>query len=170
MGKNRNIVLIGMMGSGKTTVGQALSAKLGWTYVDTDSEIVRSQGMSISDMFAKQGEEAFRRAESEAIGKVLKGSEQVIATGGGAVLLEQNRLAMKENGFVVALAASVETIIERVRGDQNRPLLQGNLEERVNHIVESRKHAYDFADLKVDTNGLPVDRIVDAIYSAMENA
>ncbi|MBP1156148.1 MULTISPECIES: shikimate kinase [unclassified Paenibacillus] len=170
MGKNRNIVLIGMMGSGKTTVGQALSAKLGWTYIDTDSEIVRSQGMSISEMFAKQGEEAFRRAESDTIGDVLRGSKQVIATGGGAVLLEQNRHAMNENGFVVALSASVETIIERVRGDQNRPLLQGNLEERVNHIVVSRKHAYDFADLKVDTDGLPVDRIIDVICSAMGNA
>ncbi len=93
MEMNRNIVLVGLMGSGKSTVGQALSAKLGWTYVDTDSEIVRSQGMSISDMFAKLGEEAFRKAESEIIGNVLKRSEQVVSTGGGAVLLELNRLA-----------------------------------------------------------------------------
>lgn len=170
MGKNRNIVLVGMMGSGKSTVGQALSAKLGWTYVDTDSEIVRSQGMSISEMFAELGEVAFRKAESETIGNVLKRSEQVISTGGGAVLLEQNRLAMKENGFVVALFASVETVIERVRGDQNRPLLQGNLEERVNQIVESRKHAYDFANLKVDTDGVPVDRIVEIICSRIGDA
>ncbi|ALS21504.1 shikimate kinase [Paenibacillus naphthalenovorans] len=170
MEMNRNIVLVGLMGSGKSTVGQALSAKLGWTYVDTDSEIVRSQGMSISDMFAKLGEEAFRKAESEIIGNVLKRSEQVVSTGGGAVLLELNRLAMKENGFVVALFASVETIIERVKGDQSRPLLQGHLEERVKHIAKSREHAYDFADLKVDTDGLPVDRIVEIICSRIGNA
>ncbi|KEQ27361.1 shikimate kinase [Paenibacillus tyrfis] len=164
----RNIVLVGMMGTGKSSVGQALASRLNWVYEDTDAATERAQGMSITRMFAELGEPFFRKAESETIERTLQGRHQVVATGGGAVLAEQNRILMQRSGLVVALKASAETIIERVRSDQSRPLLQGGVEERVRHIMESRKHAYDFADLHVETDGKSVGQIVDEICSRLE--
>ncbi len=166
--KYRNIVLVGLMGTGKSSVGQALASKLNWVFEDTDAAIERAQGMSITRMFAELGEPFFRQAESETIERTLQGVHQVIATGGGAVLTERNRMLMQRGGLVVALKASAETIIERVRSDQSRPLLQGGVEERVRHIMESRRHAYDFADLHVDTDGKTVGQIVDEICSRLE--
>ncbi|MEK8129870.1 shikimate kinase [Paenibacillus filicis] len=162
----RNVVLIGMMGTGKSTVGQELARRLGFAFVDSDAEVEQRQGMTIKDMFAQLGEPAFREAETDTIRTIMGKPGQVVATGGGAVLAEAGRAAMQEGGFVVALRAGVETIIRRVREDQNRPLLQGDVEERVRTIMESRKHAYDFAELKVDTDGRSVEDIADEICRA----
>ncbi|MCZ8520261.1 MULTISPECIES: shikimate kinase [Paenibacillus] len=166
----RNIVLIGMMGTGKSTVGQALAAQLGWRFVDTDAVIERNTGKTIPELFASEGEAYFREAEREAVAAVLQSSGQIVATGGGAVLREENREAMKEGGLVVALLASPEKIIERVRTDTNRPLLQGNLEERVHTLAENRREAYGFADLAVDTSELDVESIVDEIRKHAKDA
>ncbi|WP_028549395.1 shikimate kinase [Paenibacillus sp. UNC451MF] len=163
-----NIVLIGFMGTGKSTVGHALAARLGWQFVNTDDVIEEQQGMSISDMFAKLGEPVFRQVESEVIQASLDGISSIVATGGGAVLAEQNRNVMKENGYVVALTANAETIIERVSQDQNRPLVQGDVAERVHTLLEVRKHAYDFADRTIDTSELTVEEIVNLIVSDMK--
>lgn len=163
-----NIVLVGFMGTGKTTVGLALADRLGWQFINTDDEIEKKQGMTISDMFAKLGEPVFRRAESEVIQASLEGASIIVATGGGAVLAEQNRTVMKDRGYVVALMADAETIIERVSQDQNRPLVQGNVTERVHTLLESRKHAYDFADRMIDTSKLTVQEIVDVIVAEMK--
>jgi shikimate kinase len=162
-----NIILIGFAGSGKSTVGKALAARLGWQFVDTDQQIEERQGMSISDIFRLRGEAAFREAESEAIDLALQGKHQVISTGGGAVLAERNRNRMKQDGFVIALTASMETIIARVRLDQTRPLVQGNVEQKVKALMESRKHAYDFADITIDTTDLSVEQIVDKSQDAL---
>ncbi|SFL48690.1 shikimate kinase [Paenibacillus sp. 1_12] len=159
----KNVVLIGFMGSGKSTVGKALAERLGWEFVDTDQRIEERQGMTISDMFGTLGETAFRLAESETLDFVLEQSSQVISTGGGAVLAERNRQSMRKDGYVVALKASVETIIERVRHDQSRPLVQGDVEERVHTLLETRRNAYDFADLIIDTTGASVEEIVERI-------
>jgi shikimate kinase len=166
LGKN-NVVLIGFMGTGKSTVGKALSARLNWQFVDTDLRIEQNEGMTISEIFHSKGESAFREAESETIEAVLQGENQVIATGGGAVLAERNRLKMKQDGFVVALTATAETSIERIKQDENRPLVQGNVEERVHTLLEIRKYAYDFADLKIDTSSISVDEIVERITAAI---
>jgi shikimate kinase len=165
--KKNNIVLIGFMGTGKSTVGKALSARLNWQYVDTDHKIEEHQGITISEMFRDLGETAFRQVESETIEAVLQNRDQVIATGGGAVLVEQNRIIMKQNGFIVALTAAAETIIERVKQDESRPLVQGNVEERVYTLLETRKHVYDFADLKIDTSQLSIEEIIDRIEAAL---
>lgn len=167
MGKS-NIVLIGFMGTGKSTVGKMLSERLGWTFTDTDILIERQQGTTISDIFRNQGEAAFRKIESETIEAVLKGERQVVSTGGGAVLAEQNRRNMLGGGLVVALSASAETIIERVSQDQTRPLVQGDVSERVHSLLETRKHAYDFAELRIDTSELSVEQIVQKILNAFE--
>ncbi|WP_248926505.1 shikimate kinase [Paenibacillus hamazuiensis] len=156
----KNIVLIGMAGTGKSTVGQALAAALGWEWVDTDQEIEREQGMPISQIFAERGEPEFRAIETDMIRRMLDGEKRVVSTGGGAVLAEANRRAMTEGGLVIALKAPAEVIIERVRSDSSRPLFQGNVEERVRTLAEQRKHAYDFAHVAVDTSAYTVEQIV----------
>ncbi|WP_068774513.1 shikimate kinase [Paenibacillus sp. FJAT-26967] len=161
--KTKNLVLIGFMGTGKTTVGLKLAEDLGWRMVDTDEEIVKKAGMSIPDLFAAHGEAYFRSLEREVIEEVLAGRDQVVSTGGGAVLAETNRKIMRNNGFVTALTASVETIVERVQNDQNRPLLQGDVEERVRTMLQLRQDAYSFADLTIDTSSLSVAEIVRCI-------
>ncbi|MFH5182991.1 shikimate kinase [Paenibacillus sp. TAB 01] len=168
MGKS-NIVLIGFMGTGKSTVGRMLSERLGWTFTDTDILIERQQGTTISEIFRLHGEAAFRKIESETIEAVLQGERQVVSTGGGAVLAEQNRRNMLEGGLVVALSATAETIIERVSQDQTRPLVQGDVSERVHTLLETRKHAYDFAELRIDTSELSVEQIVQKIVDALQS-
>ncbi|MDF2964562.1 MAG: shikimate kinase [Paenibacillus sp.] len=165
--KKANIVLVGFAGTGKSTVGKALSERLGWQLTDTDQRIEELKGTTITELFRTIGEPAFRTVESEVIERALQEEGRVVSTGGGAVLAEYNRSRMKENGFVVALTASKEIIIARVGKDQNRPLVQGNVEEKVTALLESRKHAYDFADLTIDTSVLSVEEIVDKIVEAL---
>lgn len=159
----RNIVLIGFMGTGKSTVGRKLAERLGWSFCDSDTVLEEVQQTSISELFRNQGEAHFRALETETLAHILDSEGQVVATGGGAVLAESNRSCMLQHGFVVALNATAETIIQRVSADTNRPLLQGNLEERVQTLMEQRKHAYDFAHISIDTTELTEDQIADRI-------
>lgn len=164
----KNIILIGFMGTGKTTVGTILAKKLGWHDINTDEVIETAEEMPISSIFESKGEAYFRKAEAEALRTVLTGSEWVVATGGGAVLREENRDAMLKDGLVVALKASPETIISRVREDASRPLLAGNLEERVFSLLKEREQAYDFAHLSIDTDSLTAEQIADRIKDYYE--
>lgn len=156
---SRNIILIGMMGTGKTTVGRLVAERLGFRLLDLDAEIERIEGRTIPEMFAEEGEAYFREAESRALQTAISSKRLVIATGGGAVLEPSNVDAMKRGGWVAALTADAETIIERVRGDVNRPLLAGDVEERVRRILEERKDKYEFADVKIDTAGRSADEV-----------
>jgi shikimate kinase len=165
-----NIVLVGLMGTGKSTVGMALADKMGWKLINTDDYIEEKAGKKITELFSEYGEVHFRERESAAIKEIMDQGEQVVSTGGGAVLAEVNRVRMLENGYVIALTASLATILQRVGGDQNRPLLQGNKEERVRTLMEDRKHAYDFAHLQVATDGLTVEQIVESITEQMKKA
>lgn len=158
-----NIVLIGFMGTGKSTVGKLLSERLGWTFRDTDHRIEEQYKMTVAEIFKVHGEAYFRMAESRTLAEVLSNDHQVIATGGGAVLAAQNRERMLEDGYVVALTAASDVIIQRVSSDQSRPLLQGNLEERVHAILEHRRNAYDFAHMKIDTSNLSTEEIAELI-------
>lgn len=168
--KDQNIVLVGFMGAGKTTVGRVLAKQLNWTFVDTDAVIEQEQQVTIAQLFEQQGELQFRRLETQTLKQVLSGSNQVIATGGGAVLAQENCEAMLQDGFVVALTADLATIVRRVGGDQARPLLQGNLNDRVALLLEQRKHAYDFADIKIDTSKLTIDQIIENILRIRKEA
>ncbi|MVQ37038.1 shikimate kinase [Paenibacillus anseongensis] len=158
-----NLVLVGFMGTGKSTVGKKLAERLGWQFQDSDAVLEDEQQTSIGDLFRQYGEAHFRTLESKTLESLLAQRGQIVATGGGAVLAEENRACMLRNGFVVALKASPETIIHRVSADINRPLLQGNLEERVHTLLEQRKSAYDFAHAMIDTTELTTDQIVDLI-------
>lgn len=158
-----NIMLIGFMGTGKSTIARRLADKLDWTLVDTDQWIEAAERMSIAQMFKVKGERYFREAEVDAISQILKGSKQVIASGGGAVLAAENREAMLKHALVIALKADEATIIQRVSRDQNRPLLQGNVRQNVAKLLEERKHAYDFAHVQIDTTQSSIDETVAQI-------
>jgi shikimate kinase len=161
-----NIVLVGFMGTGKSTVGRFLAEKLGWEFIDTDHYIEKQEKMSIAELFNKHGEPYFREIETRSILEIMEKSNQVISTGGGAVLAEENRRSLKANGFVVALTASLETIIQRVGGDRNRPLLQGKANEIVPQLLKLRKHAYDFADFTISTDRLRIEFIAQRLLVA----
>ncbi len=160
------IILIGFMGTGKSTVALALADKLGWRKVDMDSAIEADQNSSIPDLFTSRGEAYFREVETNVLIRTLQGPDQlIVSTGGGAVLAEKNRAIMMEAGLVVALTATEQAILSRVKNDPNRPLLKGNAVVAVPALLEARKHAYDFAHLKIDTTDKSVEGIVDIIVS-----
>ncbi|WP_438446697.1 shikimate kinase [Gorillibacterium sp. sgz5001074] len=159
----RNVILVGFMGTGKTTVGRLLADELGWTFKDSDAEVEERAGMAIREIFAEQGEERFRELETEALRILLAGEKRVVSTGGGAVLREENRRLMAEGGLVVALNAGEAAIIARVSGDPNRPLLQGDVEQRVRTLMEARREAYRFAPLQIDTEPLTAEQVAAII-------
>ncbi|AKG34487.1 shikimate kinase [Paenibacillus durus] len=154
-----NLILIGMMATGKSSVGAMLAEQLGYELVDLDHVIIRKEGRSVPDIFAEDGEAYFRAVETEVLRETLRGGRKVISTGGGAVLAPANREMMMENGIVAALSATAEAIISRVAEDNNRPLLAGNTEERVRRILEERKDAYSFAHCTVDTTNLTAAQV-----------
>lgn len=119
-----NLILVGMMGSGKTTMGRALARHLGKAFVDSDEEIQKRTGVTIPHIFDVEGEAGFRQRETAAIRDLVLRGNMVLATGGGAVVMEQNRVLLQQNGIVVYLKASVHDLWQRTRHDRNRPLLQ----------------------------------------------
>jgi shikimate kinase len=165
---SRNIIIVGFMGTGKSTVSRLLSERLGWESIDTDEEIERRAGLSIKEMFAEQGETVFRDWESRVLKDVLEQGKLVVATGGGAVLREINRRRMLSGGWVVCLTADKASLISRVTSAAaagSRPLLAGDAEERVTALLESRRYAYDFAHATVDTSVRTPSEIVDLLIN-----
>lgn len=159
----KNIVLIGMMGTGKSTIGALLASQLGYRLVDLDRMIVEEAGCSIPVIFEQKGEGYFRDLETSVLDKVLTENQIVLATGGGAVLREKNCRLMLENSWVVALSATADEILDRVGEDVNRPLLAGGAKERILALLEERKHAYSFAHVTVDTSGKSKDSVLAEI-------
>ncbi|MEQ7052590.1 shikimate kinase [Paenibacillaceae sp. P-4] len=149
----QHIILIGFMGTGKSTVGQEVAKKLGCSFTDLDAAVVALEGRTIPDIFASDGEAYFREQESHVLAGILNSpTRHVIATGGGIVLQESNRELMRDGGFIVHLAASKETILSRVKRDRNRPLLQGDVEAQVSKLMQQREGLYDFAHTTVLTD------------------
>jgi shikimate kinase len=160
-----NIILIGMMGTGKSTVGKWLAQHLEYELVDLDVALEAHEGCSIASIFINHGELYFREAETVILRKVLTGRKQVVATGGGAVLNQANCELMRQGGWVVALTAEAEDIVSRVQGDGVRPLLAGNTEERIRTILEERKQSYLFADYTVNTSLFSVEQVGSMILA-----
>lgn len=159
----KNVVLVGFMGTGKTTVGAALSKELGIVQKDLDEVIVAKEGCSIPTLFAERGEAYFRDAESRYLNELLDEGEHILTTGGGVVLRPQNVASMLRKGIVVALSASEEELIKRLENDTGRPLLAGGVAERVRTLLQQRAGAYDFAPIQIETTGKSLQAIVAEI-------
>ncbi len=161
-----HIILIGFMGSGKTSVGKRLAETLHLSFLDTDEEIEKTSGMKISDIFAKYGEAYFRERETETLKNLLQDTQRkVISVGGGLPVQERNQPYLKQMGTVVFLEASEQTLLERLQGDTTRPMLKGaDLRERIHTLMQERKAAYDkTADCHIQTDHKKFEEIIEEI-------
>jgi shikimate kinase len=165
---SKNIVLVGPMGCGKTTVGRQLASKLNQDFFDTDHEIINKTGVSIDHIFDIEGEEGFRRRESEVLESLCDMNNIVIATGGGVVLLPQNRLVLKNAGVVVYLSSSVEQLLRRTAKSKTRPLLENSSDRQktITEIVNARDKYYrEVATIVIDTTGKILNEVIDIIMN-----
>ena len=161
----KNIAFIGFMGSGKSTISKEVANKLNTTLIDVDDYIVEKNQMKITDMFDKYGEDYFRDKETEAIRDISKESGIIISCGGGSVLRDENVKLLKENGTIVLLKATPETIYERVKDSTSRPILNGNMNvEFIAGLMEKRRERYEsVTDVEIITDNKSVDEIIDEI-------
>ena len=142
------------MGTGKSAVGMELKKMTGYKLVDVDAEVERAEGMSIKEIFVTRGEPAFREAEASTIARVMQGRSQIVSTGGGAVLRDDNWAALAAGGVVVCLQASAETVHQRTGRSRNRPLLDvEDPLEKISEMLEERRPFYEKADIMIDTEG-----------------
>ena len=164
----RNIVLMGFMGAGKSTIGRKLAKAMNLKFIDTDEYIEKEQGRKISDIFTEEGEAAFRDMETALLRSLQENREGVVLSiGGGMPVREENRKLLRNLGTVVYLNTSKEEIIRRVSGDKNRPLLQGgDLEEKVTKLMTARGQIYkETAHVEVWTDGKTPEKIIEEIIN-----
>jgi shikimate kinase len=163
-----NIVLVGFMATGKSTVGKSLAKRLSYQVVDTDDIIEEKAGKTISEIFDEQGEEAFRDLESEVSREVSQLSGHVIITGGGIVLREKNMQALSKAGPVFCLTADPEAVLQRVQGASHRPLLQTDDPlARIRSLLETRAPFYARADHSIDTSRMTVEEVEERIIKIL---
>ena len=164
----RSIVLIGLMGAGKTAVGRRLANRLGLPFIDADTEIEVAAGASISEIFAEHGEAYFRQGERKVIARLLENGPQVLATGGGAYMNPDTRANIKAHGLSVWLKADIKVLMKRVGRRDNRPLLAaGDPEKVMKNLMEERYPIYSEADVTVESRDVPHDVIVGAVIDAL---
>jgi shikimate kinase len=165
----RSIVLVGMMGVGKSSIGRRLAARLGVPFVDADTEIEKAAGMSIADIFARHGEADFRSGEARVIARLLDGGPQVLATGGGAVMNADTRAAIKAKGVSIWLSAEFDVLLRRINKRKNeRPLLQtADPAATLRELLVAREPVYAQADLTVQSREVPHDAIVSEIMTSL---
>lgn len=166
---HRSIVMIGMMGVGKSSIGRRLAARLAVPFVDADTEIEKAAGMSIADIFARHGEAYFRSGEARVIARLLDSGPQVLASGGGAVMNADTRAAIKARGVSVWLKADVDVLLRRVAKRKNeRPMLHtDDPSETLRQLLIAREPVYAQADLTVQSREGPHDAIVTEIMQAL---
>lgn len=154
-----NVVLVGFMGTGKTSIGKRVAHSLGFTFVDTDELIVKSAGKAITKIFSENGEDYFRELESQILQNCGEHTKQVISTGGGIVLREENRQLLTKIGYVIWLKASAEAILERVSRNQERPLLHtANPLQTIKDLLQQRETLYSSSsDFTIETDELSID-------------
>ena len=164
----RSVVLVGMMGAGKSSVGRRLAARLGIPFVDADTEIEQAAQMTIPEIFAKYGEAAFRSAEARVIARLLDSGPQVLATGGGAFMNPDTRQAIRHKGVSVWLKADLDVLIRRVKRRSDRPLLHtDDPTETLRRLIAERSPTYQLADLTINSREVPHDKIVDEILVSL---
>ena len=167
----KHIFLIGFMGAGKSTVASALSEQLDMELMEMDAELVRREGMAISEVFKKYGEDYFRDAESKLVCDLQQMEARVVSCGGGVVVRPQNVENMKKNGVIFLLTAEPETIYERVKDSSDRPILNGNMNvEYIRSLMEKRDSLYkQAADYVIETDGKTVQEISELITGINES-
>lgn len=166
----RNIALTGFMAVGKSVVGQRLARRLKRRFVDLDRVIEKLEGMKVREIFERKGEDYFRTIESRALQATLAHEGQVIATGGGAIMGEENLRLLKERSLLVCLTAPVRVLLERAGKGNKRPFLKAQDPERaMADLLKRRQPNYAQADVSIDTSFLGVDEVVDEIIKAIEN-
>ena len=165
-----NIFLVGLMGAGKTTIGRALARKLNKQFIDSDHEIEARTGASIPLIFEIEGEEGFRQREAEVIRDLTALDDIVLATGGGAILREDNRKCLEEHGTVIYLRASIDSILQRISHDKNRPLLQtANPREKLEELTRVRDPLYrEVADIIIETGRPNIPLLVQSIVAQLD--
>ncbi|MDG1824975.1 MAG: shikimate kinase [Henriciella sp.] len=166
----RTIALVGLMGAGKSTVGRRLANKLGRPFFDSDDEIEKAAGLSVSDIFTMHGEEEFRRGEYKVLARLLDGEPHVLATGGGAYLNPLTRDLMREKAVTIWLNADLETLWKRVSKRNHRPLLKApNPKDVLSNLLYDRIPIYELADITVPSVDGPHSKTVEAILTALQN-
>jgi shikimate kinase len=164
----RSVVLVGMMGAGKTSVGRRLAQRLGLPFADSDHEIERAAGLSIPEIFATQGEPFFRDGERRVVARLLDEGPQVLATGGGTFMNAETRERISAQGISVWLKVDVEVIMRRVRKRSNRPLLKtADPEGTVRALLAEREPLYGLADITIVSADTPHDLMVQALLNAL---
>ena len=164
----RPIVLVGMMGAGKTTVGRRLAAKLGRHFVDSDEEVEKAAGMSIEDIFATHGEADFRAGEVRVIARLLKDRDLVLGTGGGAFMNAETRALVKSSAVSVWIKADFELLFQRVQRRSNRPLLKtANPRQTLLDLIEKRYPIYAEADVTIVSRDVPQDQVATEVIEAL---
>lgn len=163
------LLLVGMMGSGKTTVGRLAAQRLGWPHLDSDAEVEEATGQTVSEIFAGRGEAAFRAAESAALVRALDTEPVVVSVAGGAVLDPDNRRLIRANGTVVWLRAEVGTLADRVGDATDRPLLDGDTERALAELDAVRRLLYaQIADAVVDVDDKTPEQVAMAVIDALD--
>jgi shikimate kinase len=163
-----SIVLVGMMGAGKSTIGRRLSARLGLPFLDADAEIEAAAGMSIADIFESRGEPDFRDGEARVISRLLDSGPAVLATGGGAFMRRETRDRIRNKAVSIWLKVDAEIIMRRVKRRSDRPLLQtADPEATVARLISEREPVYQEADLTVLSRDVPHERIVEECLEAL---
>lgn len=168
MQKKQNIVLVGFMGTGKTTVGHFLAEATGMPLVDMDTLIEQRTQKTIPEIFAKEGEASFRNLERELTKELAQKTGQVVSTGGGLVLNPDNIRDFEKTSLVICLLASEETLMSRLKGDSSRPLLAGEKEEKIKQLLQTRRPLYEAISHKIDTNKRSPEEIARQILALYE--
>ncbi len=165
---DRTVVLVGLMGAGKTCVGRRLAQRLSLPFIDADAEIESAAGCSIGEIFSRYGEPAFRDGERRVVGRLLAGSPAVLATGGGAFMDAETRALIGQKGISVWLRADLEVLFKRTVGRDHRPLLKtGDPRAILQNLIGQRYPVYAQADIVVDSLDQPPDMTVDAVWRAL---
>lgn len=164
----KTIVLVGFMGAGKSSVGKRLATRLGLPFVDSDVEVEKAAGLSISDLFDLYGPEEFHRGESRVIERLLRAPLHVLATGGSAFLNPENRKTIKEHAISVWLRADLDLLVARTTRQNHRPTLRNcDRREVLSQIIQERSHVFKEADLVVDCGERPLTKTVDDVIAAL---
>jgi shikimate kinase len=166
----RSVVLVGMMGAGKSSIGRRLATRLAVPFVDADSEIEKAAGMGIAEIFSAHGEPYFRAGEARVIARLLDGGPQVLATGGGAFMNADTRGTIRAKGISVWLRATIDVLNRRIKRRNDRPLLKtADPAETLRRLIEERYPVYAEADLTVESREVPHDTIVEEIIAGLRD-